>query len=336
MTYDRHEEHSMQFGVVVPTHGAWGDPGMIRAGIQAAEDLGYDTVWFGDHIVMPGYAAALMAPNWFDPVSCMLVGAGATRRIRFGSDVLVAPYRHPVVLSQLLAGADQLCGGRLTLGLGVGYVSGEFAALGAPYADRGGVTDEYIAVMKTLWESSGPVSFSGRWINFEGVHAAPPPLQRPFPVWVGGNGPAGRRRAAALGTGWHPLFPTPEAYASGKEDIAAKRAAAGATDPFTWSISTALVKVVLDGPAPGGFSGYAGQEDIPAEFGYAPAPPADGSGRLRFVGTPDEITADIEAYRDAGVEQFTLRVWVGDEGFGVDEFVAELERFATHVRPGVS
>jgi probable F420-dependent oxidoreductase len=322
-----------EFGVVVPSHGAWGDPGMIRAGIQAAEDLGYETAWFGDHIVMPGYAAGLMAPNWYDPVSCMLVGAGATSRLRFGSDVLVAPYRDPIALSQLLAGADQLCGGRLTLGVGVGYVSGEFAALGAPYAERGAVTDEYIRVMKTLWESSGPVSYSGVRVNFADVHAAPPPCQRPFPVWVGGNGAAGRRRAAALGTGWHPLFPTPEAYASGRDDIVAKRAAAGLTDPFTFSISTALVKVVLDDRPPAGFSGYAGQEDIPEEFGYAPAPPTDSSGRLRFVGTPDQIALDIQAYRDAGVSQFTLRVWVGDSGFGVDEFVAELSRFATHVRP---
>ena len=323
----------MEFGVVVPSHGAWGDPGMIRAGIQAAEDLGYTTAWFGDHIVMPGYAAGLMAPNWYDPVSCMLVGAGATTRLRFGSDVIVAPYRDPIALSQLLAGADQLCGGRLTLGIGVGYVSGEFAALGAPYAERGAVTDEYIRVMKTLWESSGPVSFSGQWINFGDVHAAPPPLQTPFPVWVGGNAAAGRRRAAALGTGWHPLFPTPEAYASGREDIVARRSAAGQSEPFTWSMSTALVKVVLDGPAPAGFAGYAGQADIPEEFGYAPAPPTDAAGRLRFVGTPAEIADDIAAYAAAGVSQFTLRVWVGEEGFGVDEFIAELERFATHVRP---
>jgi probable F420-dependent oxidoreductase len=326
----------VEFGVVVPSHGAWGDPGMIRAGIQAAEDLGYDTVWFGDHLVMPGYAAALMAPNWYDPLSCMLVGAGATRRVRLGSDVLVAPYRDPIVLSQLLAGADQLCDGRLTLGIGVGYVSGEFSALGAPYADRGAVTDEYIRVMRTLWESTGPVSFEGRWINFDSIYAAPAPRQLPFPVWVGGNGVAGRRRAALLGTGWHPLFPTPEDYATGRDDILARRVAAELSGPFVWSVSTALVEVVLDGRPPAGFGGYAGQADVPPEFGYAPAPPVDPSGRLRFVGTPDEIASDIRVYADAGVSQFTLRVWVGAEGFGVDEFVAQLDRFATHVRPLVS
>jgi len=224
----------------------------------------------------------------------------------------------------------------LTLGIGVGYVSGEFSALDAPYADRGAVTDEYIRVMRTLWESTGPVSYEGRWINFDQVYAAPPPRQRPFPIWVGGNGVAGRRRAATLGTGWHPLFPTPEDYASGREDILRRRDTAGLTGEFTWSVSTALVNVVLDGHPPAGFGGYAGQADIPDEFGYAPAPPVDPSGRLRFVGSPEEIASDIRDYAGAGVTQFTLRVWVGAEGFGVDDFVAELERFATHVLPLVS
>ena len=123
------------------------------------------------------------------------------------------------------------------------------------------------------------MSFSGRWINFEEVHAAPPPRQRPFPVWVGGNGAAGRRRAAALGTGWHPLFPTPEAYASGREDIVARRSGwRERPNRSPGPISTALVKVVLDGHPPAGFAGYAGQADIPEEFGYAPAPPADAVG----------------------------------------------------------
>jgi probable F420-dependent oxidoreductase len=309
---------------------------MIRAGVQAAEDLGYEAVWFGDHIVVPEYAGHLLAPDWYDPLSCMLVGAGATRRIRLGSDVLVLPYRDPVALSQLLAGADRLCDGRLTLGVGVGYVSGEFAALGVPYATRGAMTDEYLRVLRLLWDSRGPASFSGRWVRFDDVHASPPPLQDPFPLWVGGNGPAGRRRAARLGSGWHPLFPTPDDYASGRADIEATRRGAGIEEPFTWSLSTAMVRVLLDGERAAGFTGYAGQADIPAEFGYAPAPPTAPSGRLRFVGTPAEVAGDLDEYGRAGAEHVTLRFWVGAEGFGVDELVDQLRRFADHVRPRVA
>jgi probable F420-dependent oxidoreductase len=323
----------MEFGVVIPTHGAWADPGMILGGIQAAEDLGFDTVWFGDHVVVPGYAAHLLSPRWYDPLSCMLVGAGATSRIRFGTDVLVLPYRHPVVLSQLLACADRLCGGRLTLGVGVGYVSGEFAALGVPYDTRGAMTDEYLLVLRLLWASDGAVSFTGRWVRFDDVHAAPPPLQSPFPVWVGGNGRAGRRRAALLGSGWHPLFPTPEDYGAGRDEIVAMRRAAAMEGPFAWSLSTAMVRVLREGEQPGGFSGYAGQSDIPAEFGYAPSPPQAASGRLRLVGTPAEIAADLADYAGAGVEQVTLRFSAGAEGFGVDELVDQLRRFSADVRP---
>jgi probable F420-dependent oxidoreductase len=308
---------------------------MIRAGISAAEELGYDTVWFGDHVVIPDYAAALLSPRWYDPLSCMLVGVGATRVIRFGTDVLVAPYRNPVVLSQLLASADQLCGGRLTLGVGVGYVSGEFSALGVPYDVRGPMTDEYIRVLRLLWSGGGPVSFTGRWVSLEAVHADPRPLQTPFPVWVGGNGTAGRRRAALLGSGWHPLFPTPEDYRLGRAEITARRKAAGIEEPFTFSLSTALVRVVLDGGEPVSFAGYAGQAEIPVEFGYAPPPPTTSSGRLRCVGTPVEVAEDLIDYGRAGVEQVTLRFWVGEEGFGVDDLVDQLQRFATHVRPRV-
>src|SRR5438045_624206 len=97
-----------EFGVVIPANGEWGDKGAILDGIHAAEDLGLHTCWFGDHVVIPGYAAHLSEPRWFDSVSCMLVGAGATSRIRFGTDVLVLPYRNPVVLSRVLASGDQL------------------------------------------------------------------------------------------------------------------------------------------------------------------------------------------------------------------------------------
>jgi alkanesulfonate monooxygenase SsuD/methylene tetrahydromethanopterin reductase-like flavin-dependent oxidoreductase (luciferase family) len=217
----------------------------------------------------------------------------------------------------------------------VGYVSGEFSALGVPYDVRGPMTDEYLRVLRLLWSGAGPVSFTGRWVSLEDVHAAPPPLQTPFPVWVGGNGAAGRRRAALLGSGWHPLFPAPEDYRSGRADIVARRAAAAIDEPFTFSLSTALVRVVLDGEGPVSFAGYAGQAEIPAEFGYAPPPPTTPSGRLRCVGTPLEVAEDLTEYGRAGVEQVTLRFWVGEEGFGVDELVDQLQRFATHVRPRV-
>jgi probable F420-dependent oxidoreductase len=323
----------VQFGVVIPSYGPWAHPQMILEAIRAVEDEGYDAAWFGDHIVIPDYAAHISPPSWLHAVSCMLVGAGGTQRIRLGSDVLVLPYRNPVELSQLIASGDQLSAGRLVLGVGVGYIRGEFDAVGAPpYAERGAVTDEFLRAMRSLWESDGPVSFSGKWTGFQDVHAAPPPVQKPFPVWVGGNGPAARRRAATLGNGWHPLFPTPEDYARGREDIMETRRQSRQSGAFSFSYSCAGTHVLMgseQSPFDGSFSAEA--PSVPPEYNYAPPPPRDGSGRLYFVGTPSQVLQDIEVHANAGVEHLTMRFWTNSPTFGLEEFRTQLARFAEHV-----
>ena len=323
-----------EFGVVIPANGEWGDRGAILDGIHAAEDLGFHTAWFGDHIVIPGYAAHLSEPRWFDSVSVMLVGAGATTRLRFGTDVLVLPYRNPVALSQTLASGDQLSGGRLTLGVGVGYISGEFAAVGSPsYERRGAVTDEYLRVMRALWETDGPVDFAGEWVQFSDVIAEPKPAQTPFPVFVGGNGARAWRRAATLGNGWHPLFPTPEQYAGGRAEIVRLREQGGRKGPFTFSYSCPLVNVMLDPSERPTVQPYTERADIPDEYRYAPPFPATADGRALFTGSPDEVAADVRAYVDAGVEHFALRFHIGEPGFGITRFTEQLERFETLVLP---
>jgi probable F420-dependent oxidoreductase len=323
----------VQFGVVVPSYGLWANPQGILEAIRAVEDEGYDAAWFGDHIVIPDYAAHMSPPPWLHAVSCMLVGAGCTERIRLGSDVLVLPYRNPVELSQLIASGDQLSAGRLILGVGVGYIRGEFDAVGAPpYDERGAVTDEFITAMRSLWDSDGPVSFSGKWTAFRDVHAAPPPLQQPFPVWVGGNGAAARRRAASLGNGWHPLFPTPEDYASGREDILERRRQSQQNGAFSFSYSSFATHVLMGSEqSPFHTTGPVEADGVPPDYNYAPLPPRDISGRLYFVGTPKEVLRDIEVHAGAGVEHLTLRFWHNSESFGLEEFRTQLARFAKHV-----
>ena len=210
----------LTFGVVIPPYGPFQDPEELWSVVAAAEELGFASVWFGDHIVVPPYAAALTPPDWFDAVALCLVGLGRTTTLRFGTDVLVAPYRRPVEFAHLAASADKLGGGRLTLGMGVGFLEGEFEALQTPYAERGAVTDEYLKVLRLLWESEGqPVSYSGRWVSFSNVLFGPAPAQKPLPLLVGGNGDRALRRAALLGDGWHPLFCSPEQYQAGRERI---------------------------------------------------------------------------------------------------------------------
>ena len=324
-----------EFGVVVPSWGEYGDPARIREVIVAAEDLGYHTAWFGDHIVIPDYAAHISAPNWFDPLTCCIFGAGITTTLRFGTDVLVAPYRNPVVLAKMLSTADQLCDGRLTLGVGVGYVSGEFTALGAPpYEERGAITDEYLSVLDALWGSDGPISFDGRYIHLHDVHFAPRPRQRPFPVFVGGNGAAAYRRAARYGTGWHPLFPTPDAYRAGRDAILRRRAEAGRTDGFTFSYSCPHTQVVVEARHDVAHQAtYSDFGEVPDEYNYAPAPPAAGDGRPMFVGTPEQLVADVSGFVAAGVEHFALRFWAGSPGVEPAAVVEQMRRFAEDVAP---
>ena len=168
--------------------------------------------------------------------------------------------------------------------------------------------------------------------GFKNVHAAPPPFQQPFPVWVGGNGPAARRRAATLGNGWHPLFPTPEDYARGREDILERRRQSQQSGGFSFSYSCAATHVLTGSEqSPFEGAGSVAAHSVPPEYDYAPPPPRDGSGRLYFVGTPSQVLRDIEVHANAGVEHLTLRFWTTTQSFGLEEFRAQLARFAEHV-----
>lgn len=323
----------MQYGVVVPTQGHFGDPGAIRAFIAAAEELDFHTAWFGDHIIIPGYAVHLSPPNWYDSIAAALVGAGMTTRLRFAPDVLVLPYRNPVELAHVVATADQLSGGRITLATGIGYIRGEFAALGAPpYGQRGKVTSEYLQVLRALWAADGAMSFDGEFVQLHDVHPGPAPLQDPFPLWVGGNGDAAIARAARLGNGWHPLFPSPADYAAGRERILAQRREAGVTEPFTFSMSCPGTQVLVERAGPEGPADLGGYGDIPDEYHYAPPFPTV-EGRPMFVGDPSELAADVRAYAAAGVEHLALRFWTVDPSATVDDVIEQMQRWQTLVAP---
>jgi probable F420-dependent oxidoreductase len=201
----------MQIGVVIPTYDDYGNAGVIRRLIGDAERLGYDSVWFGDHLIVPGYAVRQTDPHWYEALSCAIFGMGITDRLSFGMDVLVAPYRNPILLAKMAATASELSSGRLMLGLGVGFLKGEFEALGAPFARRGAITEEYLRVLRLLFEGRGPLSYHGEWVSFDDMYFGPTPA-RPPPLLVGGNHERAIERAARLGDGWHPLFTSPELY----------------------------------------------------------------------------------------------------------------------------
>jgi len=323
------------FGVVIPSWGSLGDAEAIGALIDAAEDLGFSTAWFGDHVLLPEYAIALSPANWYEALTCCIYGMGRTSRLRFGTDVLVAPYRDPRLLAKMASTADRLSDGRLTLGVGVGFLRGEFDALEVKsFERRGDVTDETLCVLRLLFETEGPASFEGEYLRFENAHAEPRPVQRPLPLWVGGNGRRALRRAALLGDGWHPLFPGVEEYRAGVHTINALRGERGQGD-FTFSYSCSETRITDAPPESDGSEpyAYADMGALPDDYAYAPSTPRTEEGRALFVGTEEQVAGDIAALLDAGVQHFALRFWSGNAEFGPDRVAEQMRRFAERIAP---
>ena len=158
---------------------------------------------------------------WLEPLTVMGLVAGVTEKIKVGTHVLALPYRNPVILASELATLDQLSLGRIILGAGLGWMDEEFAIVGVPRRERGARTDEYIEVMRTLWSGRRPVSFHGRFVDFDDMWlAARPHSETGPPVFVGGNTEHALRRVARLGEGWlaHELYP--DEIRAGRERLA--------------------------------------------------------------------------------------------------------------------
>ncbi|HVH75573.1 MAG TPA: TIGR03619 family F420-dependent LLM class oxidoreductase [Stellaceae bacterium] len=200
----------MRLGIHLPHIGRKAGPEAIRRAAVQAEELGFADVWTSEHIIVPQCAPYPPSPAFYDPVLTLCWAAAFTRRVRLGTSVLVLPMRHPLPLAKELATLQCLSEGRLILGAGVGWMEAEFAALGAPFRERGRRMDEGIAMMRAVW-SEDPVTFPAHWIpaKIEAMRMLPQPV-RPIPIWIGGGSEAALRRALRLGDGWHGSRLSPE------------------------------------------------------------------------------------------------------------------------------
>jgi len=194
----------LKFGLYGLLRGSGIEPDTLARRARLAEEAGFESLWVGDHIALPAEMDGTQ-PR-LEVVAALSYLAAVTTRIRLGFGVIVLPQRQPVLLAKQLSSIDILSKGRLTVGIGVGYVEPELHALGVSLADRGARTDEYLAAMRTLWTEPAP-SFQGRFVSFDGVFQRPQPVQRPHPpIVVGGHSPAAQRRAVTSANGWYGVY----------------------------------------------------------------------------------------------------------------------------------
>jgi probable F420-dependent oxidoreductase len=218
----------MKFGIAVGNFGMFGKHGATTEIIevaQHAERLGFDSVWLHDHLFMPATIRARYPYNEagsvgfayrqdiYDPISMMAAVAMNTTTVQIGTSVLIVPYRNPIVLARMLATLDHLSAGRILFGLGVGWMTEEFEALGIGdyYPIRGTVTDEWVRICLALWSGEDEVDYAGRFHSFQDLVGEPAAVQRPhIPLWIGGKGEVAARRVARYGDGYQTITSSPE------------------------------------------------------------------------------------------------------------------------------
>lgn len=306
----------MKIGVFLPISGRAAGPDTLMEAARGAEAQGFDAVWSADRVVTPwtidtSYPYAenhefIVPPDrpFLDSLTCLAFLAGVTERITLGISVLVLPYRHPLAWTRVAASIEQLSKGRLIMGVGVGWMEEEFAALGVPFKDRGRMTDEQLEILKSLW-SDDHISFSGQHYNFADVAFYPKPIQRPrIPIWIGGEGAAAQRRSGQYGDAWFPYFVTitPAELRAGYEHVRQRAAEAG-RDPNQMQLACCR----------------------PIELTRAPEP----QDERRLRGSPEQLVEALQAYRAIGVAHLALQFMAPRW----PDRVEQIERFAREVMP---
>jgi probable F420-dependent oxidoreductase len=322
----------MKYGFTLPGRGPLATPDNLAAIARHGEELGYHFVLFGDHIVVPRQIASpypytetgefpgSASGVAMEQLTVLAFLAGQTQTIRLVTSVIIVPHRNPLVAAKALATLDVLSKGRLVVGVGVGWMREEFEALGLPPFDaRGAVTDEYIRAFKELWTSDNP-SFEGKYCRFSNISFLPKPVQKPHPpIWVGGESRRALRRTAELGNGWYPISVNPQFPLGEPEQLAARlqRLTALANEVGR---DPAEIDVIYRTPD------YQLTKD---SMGAAAA----AGGRRPFVGTADEIAADIRRFEAMGVGSLVLDL--ARLSRNLDDMLQHMEALATQVWPRV-
>ena len=304
----------MEYGFALPktTDGA----SLVRFAM-AVEELGFESVWTGDHVVLPveetdqypytpdGRFVARPDDPQLDAFVVLSYIASATERVRIGTTVAIVPYRNPILQAKMFATLDVLTGGRVVCGVGVGWLEKEFDVLGASYPNRGPVTDEYLEIFSTLWADQEP-EYHGEFYDFDGIYFAPKPVQQPrIPIWVGGHTRRAIRRTIKYGDAWHPTRQTPEFVAEHLPYLRNFSEEVG-RDPSEITISLKRTLHFTD-------------------LGMSEGPANRSNGAL--IASTGEVIENVEACAEIGIGQLTFDFRTP----AVDDCIRTMEHFANSV-----
>ena len=302
----------MNLGFGLPMAGAWATPENQLRVARAAEDLGYHSLWVfqrlfyavkpqNDYPPLPGQPWPKAFERVMDPIVSLTWVAAATRRVRLGASVLIMPYSTPVMLAKQLATLDQVSGGRLDVGVGLGWSKDEYDAVGVPYKDRGRRGDEFLKALKGIWTQE-EFELDGEFYKIPRCRVEPKPLQKPHPpITVGGYGPVVVKRAVTLGDGFNGgNVPLKNVIPVVNELHAAARAAG--KNPNDLHVVSRGSFHVFDTP--------------------------QGKDRRPLMGTLEEIREDIQRYADAGLTELFLEPNFQPGGPVLEKVLAHMKALA--------
>ena len=270
----------MQIGLCLPHFGRPLETGRLLQVAQRADARGLDSLWVTDHVIVPKDVYIAYREEMLDPLAVLAWLAGVTERIALGTSVIILPYRSPLPVAKLLASVDVLSGGRLIFGAGVGWMEGEFAALGVPFAERGSRTDEALELFQKVWTEREP-EIETRRHRLHGLVASPMPLQRPRPpIWIGG---AERGRVSPRGA----------TATAGTRPPPRRRRSARAPTPCGASGPRPAARALRCSPS-GSPSGSTGSIGRATDMGYL-------RGRHAIHGTARQVVDTLRGYAALGV-----------------------------------
>jgi probable F420-dependent oxidoreductase len=279
----------MKLGICLPHYGRPIEVPRMLEVARHAEARGLDSVWVTDHVVVPTATSIIYREHMLDPLAVLSWLAGVTSRIALGTSVVILPYRSPIPVAKLLASVDVLSGGRLLVGAAIGWMEGEFAALGVPFRERVSRSEEALELFRTLWTQPHP-EIETRRHRLQGVTVSPLPLQKPRPpIFIGGASEGALRRVARFGDGWHATGTTVDAFRQGVDSVRRFWAEAGREGAPALSLRIPLVIAGVHRPA----------VDMAL---------IRGRGRHVLDGPVDKIVEELAGFQAQGCEHVALEV----------------------------